>query len=471
MKKLNVSKIGNATVHVNFVPKGNTRVRPANYMNPEGTTVHNTANPDAGADAEMHNRYLHNQSALGINAREASFHFNVDDHSIWQNLPLDENAWHAGDGHGFGNMKTVSIEICENSDGDYAQAEANAIALIVYLSKHLNISVDKVRPHQYYSGKWCPHKILESDGKWRGFHARVRNAYNGGDISTEVGTNTDVDTSSNGGKKVTLKKSAKNYATGESIPSSVKGKKYTVQQEKSDRVLLKEIYSWVKVSDIVENKQSKPTESTSSSKLTVGSKVTLLNSATKYATGQSIPASKKGKKYTIQQVKSDRVLLKEIYSWVYTKDVSGGSSNTNTSTKVSFKVGNKVTLSNSATKYATGQSIPPSKKGKKYTIQQVKSDRVLLKEIYSWVFKKDVGAGSGSTGSSAKTKIKSVGKIKMTGVNNYTYIYASTSDKSKRLGKARKNKVFSIAGSVPNWYEVIYKGQRAYIKSKYASRA
>lgn len=66
--------------------------------------------------------------------------------------------------------------------------------------------------------------------------------------------------------------------------------------------------------------------------------------------------------------------------------------------------------------------------------------------------------------------IKSVGKIKMTGVNNFTYIYAKTSDKSKKLAKARKNAVYEIAGSVPNWYEVIYKGKRAYIKSKYASR-
>lgn len=66
--------------------------------------------------------------------------------------------------------------------------------------------------------------------------------------------------------------------------------------------------------------------------------------------------------------------------------------------------------------------------------------------------------------------IKSVGKIKITGVKNFTYIYSSTSDKSKRLGKANKNAVFEIAGSVPNWWEIIYEGKRAYIKAKYASR-
>ena len=56
----------------------------------------------------------------------------------------------------------------------------------------------------------------------------------------------------------------------------------------------------------------------------------------------------------------------------------------------SFKVGNKVKVKSSASKYATGQSIPSWVKCKTYTIQQVKSDRVLLKEIVSWVFKKDV---------------------------------------------------------------------------------
>ncbi|MEK3887743.1 hypothetical protein [Bacillus sp. FSL K6-3431] len=34
------------------------------------------------------------------------------------------------------------------------------------------------------------------------------------------------------------------------IPASIKNKAYTIQQVKSDRVLLKKIYSWVKISDI-----------------------------------------------------------------------------------------------------------------------------------------------------------------------------------------------------------------------------
>lgn len=55
------------------------------------------------------------------------------------------------------------------------------------------------------------------------------------------------------GQIITLSALASKYATGESIPASIKGKKYTVLQVKLDRVLLKEILSWVKMSDVASN--------------------------------------------------------------------------------------------------------------------------------------------------------------------------------------------------------------------------
>lgn len=41
-------------------------------------------------------------------------------------------------------------------------------------------------------------------------------------------------------------------------------------------------------------------------------------------------------------------------------------------------------------RYATGQKIPQWVKKETYTVMQLKSDRFLLKEIMSWVYKKDV---------------------------------------------------------------------------------
>lgn len=55
-----------------------------------------------------------------------------------------------------------------------------------------------------------------------------------------------------------------------------------------------------------------------------------------------------------------------------------------------FRVGQKVKIKSSAKNYPTGAAIPTWAKNKTYTIQQVKSDQVLLKEIVSWVYKKDV---------------------------------------------------------------------------------
>ncbi|MBS7428225.1 N-acetylmuramoyl-L-alanine amidase [Virgibacillus sp. 6R] len=67
------------------------------------------------------------------------------------------------------------------------------------------------------------------------------------------------------------------------------------------------------------------------------------------------------------------------------KSVSKSASNAK-----SFRVGQKVTVKKSASKFATGESIASFVKGNSYTVKQVKSDRVLLDGIMSWVRKKDV---------------------------------------------------------------------------------
>lgn len=58
--------------------------------------------------------------------------------------------------------------------------------------------------------------------------------------------------------------------------------------------------------------------------LKVGDRVKINANAATYFTGQTIPAWVKSNVYTIQQLSSDsiRALLKEIYSWVWTKDIT-----------------------------------------------------------------------------------------------------------------------------------------------------
>jgi len=69
---------------------------------------------------------------------------------------------------------------------------------------------------------------------------------------------------------------------------------------------------------------------------------------------------------------------------------SGKSSSKPKPKAPSYKVGSKVKIKSTAKKYTTGENIPARFKGKSYTIQQVKGNQILLKELYSWAYKKDL---------------------------------------------------------------------------------
>lgn len=132
--------------------------RPAIHMTPSWLTIHDTGNPNKGADAAAHARYLKSDEAAKA---PVSWHFTVDDKGAYQHLPLDEHGWHAGDGHGPGNMTSVGIEVCENVDGDRARAEDNAAALVAWLLRTLNLGIDRVVPHRRWDpAKACPHLLL-----------------------------------------------------------------------------------------------------------------------------------------------------------------------------------------------------------------------------------------------------------------------------------------------------------------------
>ncbi|MED1922924.1 N-acetylmuramoyl-L-alanine amidase family protein, partial [Bacillus velezensis] len=150
-----------------FIPVGHNN-RPGYAMDPAYITVHNTANTARGASAAMHARYEKNPET------PTSWHFTVDEKEIYQHLPLNENGWHAGDGNsGTGNRKSIGIEICENSDGDFEKAVTNAQWLIKKLMKEQGISLANVVPHQHWSGKYCPRKLLD---RWDSFKAGISGA-------------------------------------------------------------------------------------------------------------------------------------------------------------------------------------------------------------------------------------------------------------------------------------------------------
>lgn len=134
---------------IELIPITNIFARPGYRMNSEFITVHNTASP--GATAEALSKYVRSQNGY------KSWHFTVGKNIVIQHLLISESGWHCGDGeNGIGNRKSIGIEICE-IDG----AEETAIKFIAALSEVTDIPVlDKVKTHQYWSGKYCPRLIL-----------------------------------------------------------------------------------------------------------------------------------------------------------------------------------------------------------------------------------------------------------------------------------------------------------------------
>ena len=138
-------------------------------------TVHNTGNSTRGAGARNHFNYLHNVENSG--ERYVGYHFVVDDRNIYQCLPLDEVSYHCGEREG--NYTSISIEICENIDMNYAKAEENAVALIKELLRLFDIT--EIKSHKDWRGKNCPHIILpywdDFVGRCKGGDTNVKKLY------------------------------------------------------------------------------------------------------------------------------------------------------------------------------------------------------------------------------------------------------------------------------------------------------
>ncbi|UFJ40105.1 N-acetylmuramoyl-L-alanine amidase [Brevibacillus humidisoli] len=166
-----------------FIPAGRPNRPGTKLTGPKYITVHDTANPNAGADALAHARYLKGDSAA---SRPVSWHFTVDDTRIVQHLPLDEIGWHAGDGNGPGNSTSIGIEVCENSDGDRSKAEANAAELVASLLRQFGLGPNAVVQHSHWTGKNCPHVIRSRPDGWEEFMASVQRHMKGTPIAGQA---------------------------------------------------------------------------------------------------------------------------------------------------------------------------------------------------------------------------------------------------------------------------------------------
>lgn len=174
--------------------------------NPIGITVHNTESISASSSTTMAEQYT--RATVNGNMKDVRVHFYVDDVCAWQNLPLSLSGWHAADGSGNGNSKTIAIEVI----GDSAKAEANAVKLTAYLLKQYGLNADSnLFTHTHWlnvmdgksgtidylntannSRKMCPIYILPH---WPTFKNNVKNALGTSSSTSSPSTSSSTSTS------------------------------------------------------------------------------------------------------------------------------------------------------------------------------------------------------------------------------------------------------------------------------------
>ena len=151
-----------------LVPASKYGIKCPYAMVPEFVTIHNTAN-DASALTEI--------SYMIGNWNEVSYHWAVDDVQAIQAIEHNRNGWHSGDNtNGTGNRKSIGIEICHSltkGNPKYAKSEDNGAKLAAIILHQYGWGIDRIRKHQDWSGKYCPHRILDN-GNWEGFKGKVQ---------------------------------------------------------------------------------------------------------------------------------------------------------------------------------------------------------------------------------------------------------------------------------------------------------
>lgn len=132
-------------------------------------TIHETGNTNIGANALNHAKYINSGSS-------ATWHYTVDTEQVIQHFNDTVQCWHSGDGKGDGNLNSIGIEMCINSDGNMNDTINNTIELIKYLMNKYNIPINNVVQHNHWSDKNCPSNIRS--GKpitWNTFINKIKN--------------------------------------------------------------------------------------------------------------------------------------------------------------------------------------------------------------------------------------------------------------------------------------------------------
>lgn len=112
-----------------------------------GVTVHNTDWITTVAGTTPAEQYI--RATVNGNMKDVRVHYYCDDTCAWQNLPLTLSGWHAADGSGNGNRRTIAIECIMSSaynDKD-KKSEDNCARLAAALLKKYNLDINHLYTH------------------------------------------------------------------------------------------------------------------------------------------------------------------------------------------------------------------------------------------------------------------------------------------------------------------------------------
>jgi N-acetylmuramoyl-L-alanine amidase CwlA len=213
LKPDTTTKLGDVTVNEYLLTKHN----PNNIDMPSvsmegkimGVTIHNTDWISVASGTTPAEQYT--RATVNGNMKDVRVHYYVDNTCAWQNLPLTLSGWHAADGSGNGNRRTIAIECIMSSsynDTD-KKSEDNAAKLAAALLKKYNLGIEKLYTHTHWlnvrdgktgtvdqlntmknSYKMCPLYILPH---WTNFKEKVQDYLN---ATTSTMTSTSSGTTS-----------------------------------------------------------------------------------------------------------------------------------------------------------------------------------------------------------------------------------------------------------------------------------
>ena len=169
-----------------------------------GVTIHNTDWISVASGTTPAEQYT--RATVNGNMNDVRVHYYVDNTCAWQNLPHSLSGWHATDGSGNGNRRTIAIECIMSSaynDKD-KKSEDNAAKLAAALLKKHNLNIDNLHTHTHWlnvrdgksgsvdylntaknSYKMCPLYILPH---LSAFKAKVQSYMNSGTSATTTPT-------------------------------------------------------------------------------------------------------------------------------------------------------------------------------------------------------------------------------------------------------------------------------------------